>query len=355
MTDGSVARRAGWIRSAARAVVPERVVRGVRGLGRARDLPPHDTGVGTRAFFALVFGRTPHAAEIARLDALVPGGRIESPADAHRVLLAFDAQSHPTAFLVRATAENLSRVDLDGFALWIDVDDPSVSVFISHEHAWEAHVSDVLTKTLRSGSTFVDVGANVGFHSFLAASIVGPSGTVVAVEPSSENCRLLQLSKVENRADHVSILPFALDRAAGVRYLSAHIGTNAGLIPDAREHLLDGRGTPVYASTLDDVAPAKIDLIKIDVEGAEFRVLEGGQKAIARDKPVIVMEFSCEMAQRTSGVDPETALQAVLDLGYELFVLDRDQRDEVPYASAAALLAGWDDPFHIEDLLLRPI
>ena len=77
-------------------------------------------------------------------------GSILSPADAHRVLLAFDAQSHPTAFLVRATAENLSRVDLEGFALWIDVDDPSVSAFIRHDHAWEAHVSRVLTTALRT-------------------------------------------------------------------------------------------------------------------------------------------------------------------------------------------------------------
>jgi FkbM family methyltransferase len=329
----------------------------MRRLRGVHETPAADDGsaVGTRAFFELAFGRVPDDGERARLDALVPERRINSPADAHRVLLAFDAQSHPTAFLVRATAPNLSRIDLDGFALWIDVDDPSVSAFIRHEHAWEAHVTRVLTQTLRPGSTFVDVGANVGFHTFLAAATVGSTGTVVAVEPSSENCRLLQLSKVENHADHVSILPFALDRTAGVRYLSAHIGTNAGLIPDAREHLLDGRGTPVYATTLDDIAPPKIDVMKIDVEGAEFRVLEGGHKTIERDKPVIVMEFSCEMTQRTSGVDPGEALQGVLDLGYELFVLDREQRREVPHVSAAALLAGWGDRLRIEDLLLRPI
>jgi FkbM family methyltransferase len=341
------------VRSVARAIVPPGWRRRLRG---GHDTSANDaSAVGGNAFFELVFGRAPDAAERVRLNALVPDGRIGSPADAHRVLLAFDAQSHPTAFLVRATDRNLSRIDLDGFALWIDVDDPSVSAFIRNDYAWESHVTRVLNEALRAGSTFVDVGANVGFHTFLAATTVGPTGAVVAVEPSSENCRLLQLSKAENHADHVSILPFALDRTAGVRYISAHIGTNAGLIPDAREHLLDGRGTPVYASTLDDIAPPRVDVMKIDVEGAEFRVLEGGRKTLERDKPVIVMEFSCEMTQRTSGVDPGDALQAVLDIGYELFVLDREQPREVPYASAAALLAGWSDPFRIEDLLLRPI
>lgn len=325
-------------------------------VGRLRDYARTEPrGLATRTFFELAFGRVPNIGELAQLDALVPDRRIETPAQAHRVLLAFDAQSHPTTFLVRATADNLSRLDLDGFALWIDLDDPSVSAVIRHEHGWEGHVSDALSEALRPGSTFIDVGANVGFHTFLAASIVGHGGSVTAIEPSSENCRLLQMSKAENKAEHVTILPFALDRTPGIRYLASHLGTNAGLIPDTRKHLIDGRGTPVYATTLDDVAPPKVDVVKIDVEGAEFRVLEGGLRTVERDRPLIIMEFSCEMSERTSGVDPGQALQSVLDLGYQLFVLDRESHERVPFASAAKLLADWNNPFHIEDLLLQPL
>jgi FkbM family methyltransferase len=327
-----------------------------RGVGRRRTIDnKRAPDVTAEAFFALAFGHAPDAAETAQLDALIPERSIQTSAQAHRMLLAFDAQSHPTPFLVRATVENLRRVELDTFVLWLDADDPAVSAVIRHERGWEAHVSDVLKDRLQPGSTFVDVGANVGYHTFLAASIVGPNGSVIAVEAGSENCRLLQLSKVENEAENVLILPFALDRESGVRYLSSHVGTNAGLIPDPREHLLDGRGTPVFATTLDEIAPSKIDVMKIDVEGAEFRVLEGGRKSVERDKPLIVMEFSCEMAQRTSGVEPGTALQDILDLGYRLFVLDRMSRQPVAFGSAAALLAVWDNPLHIEDLLLEPV
>jgi len=323
-----------------------------RRLAASEPGPP---GVAADRFFELAYGRAPSDAELAHLDALVPGRRIESPAQAHRVLLAFDAQSHPTPFLVRATSGNLERLELDRFVLWIDADDPAVSKVIGHERGWEKHVSDVLTEALSPGSTFVDVGANVGYHAFLASSIVGATGSVVAFEPSAENCRLLQLSKTDNDAANVSILPFALDRSGGVRYLTTHLGSNAGLIPDPREHLIDGRGTPVYATTLDAVAPEHIDVMKIDVEGAEFRVLDGGRATIERDRPLLVMEFSCEMSQRVSGVDPGAALQAVLDLGYHLAVLDRTAGTPVPFDSAAALLAGWGDPFRIEDLLLQPV
>ena len=329
-----------------------------RGMARARRLAVNKhpkRGVAASAFFELAFGHSPDAEELARLEALVPEHQIETPARAHRILLAFDAQTYPSPFVVRATKDNLSRLELDGFVLWVDADDPAVSAVISAERHWEAHVSRVLLRTLRPGSTFLDVGANVGFHTFLAASIVGPRGSVIAVEPSSENCRLLQLSKADNGTDNVAILPFALDREPGVRYLTPGVGTNAVLIPDTRAQLIDGRGTPIYATTLDEIAPPKIDVLKIDVEGAEFRVLDGGRKTLERDKPLIVMEFSCDMSQRTSGVDPGDALQDVLDLGYELFVLDRQSRQPVPFASAAALLADWDNPLHIEDLLLRPV
>lgn len=323
-----------------------------RRLSANEPAPP---GVAADRFFELAYGRVPNEVEYARLDALVPGRRIESAAQAHRVLLAFDAQSHPTPFVVRATSGNLERLELDGFVLWIDADDPAVSTVIGHERGWEKHVSDVLRGALTAGSTFVDVGANVGYHTFLASSIVGPRGTVIAFEPSAENCRLLQLSRTDNDATNVSILPFALDRDGGVRYLTTHLGSNAGLIPDPREHLIDGRGTPIYATTLDEIAPDHIDVMKVDVEGAEFRVLEGGRATIERDKPLIVMEFSCEMSQRVSGVEPGDALQGVLDLGYRLSLLDRTSGTPVPFDTAADLLSGWGNVFRIEDLLLQPV
>jgi hypothetical protein len=110
----------------------------------------------------------------------------------------------------------------------------------------------------------------------------------------------------------------------------------------------------VYATTLDDIAPGRVDVMKIDVEGAEFRVLEGARKTLERDHPVIVMEFSCEMSQRVCRLDPVEALQRVLDVGYRLFVLDRETGDRHPFASATALLDDWGDPLRLEDLLLLP-
>ena len=349
------------VAAAARATTP--AVRTSIWSSRARQLRDRLSGrdsdsplavITPAGFFELAFGRPPDAAETATLDALMPDHCVRTGEHAHRILAAFDAQTHPTTMLARASTGNLTKLELDRFALWVDADDRAVSAVIVHDHDWEPHVSAVLRDALRPGSTFVDIGANVGFHTFLAASIVGTAGAVVAVEPSAENCRLLLLSKSDNEADSVSILPFALDREPGVRYITAHIGTNAGLIPGTRDLLLDGRGTPVYVSTLDEVAPAKVDVLKGDVEGAEFRVLDGGRRTLERDRPMIVMEFSCEMSSRVSEVEPFKALQDVLDMGYLLYVLERTAGARVSYPSADALHQEWSDPLRIEDLLLVP-
>jgi FkbM family methyltransferase len=321
---------------------------------RARIQEPDVDVTTTAAFFTLAYGRDPDENDRSRLDALLPEGVIRDAADAHRVLAGFDAQSHPTPFAVRASEGSLAAVTLDGFSLWIDTSDPAVSAVVQAEHDWEAHVSDVLKTALVPGATFVDVGANIGYHTFHSAAIVGPSGAVVAFAPSAENCRLLQLSREENHAEHVSIIPIALDRDTGLRSFSMHLGTNAGLIPDTRTTLLSGRGTLVYAMTFDELAPPRVDVMKVDVEGAEFRVLDGARKTIERDKPLIIMEFSCEMVQRVSEVDPQAALQGLLDLGYRLYILDRETKERVAFQSASALLADWGDPFRIEDLLLEP-
>jgi FkbM family methyltransferase len=321
---------------------------------RATDGDASSGGVAATAMFELAYGRVPDDAELAQLSGLFPAGHLDSVSELHRLLASFDAQSHPTPLVVRSGRENLRRRALDGFALWLDSDDGSVSAVIADRGVWEPHVTDVLRSTLRPGATFVDVGANVGYHTFLAASLVGANGRVVAVEPSSENCRLLQLAKLDNDFSNVTILPVALDRTTGVRYLSSHLGTNGGLVRDTQEALLNGYGTTVLALTLDDIAPDKVDVLKIDVEGAEFRVLDGSRKVLERDRPVILMEFSYEMSSRVSEVDPCEALNDLLALGYRLSLLDQATNQRVHVRSAEALLDDWGDPLRVEDLLLEP-
>lgn len=318
-----------------------------------RPATADDTSIRPSQFFRLAYGREPTTNELEYLDLLV-GEQVRTTSEARAILRGFDHQQLPTSFDLRIVPDDLVLVELPEFRLWVDRRDVSVSAVILDRRGWEPHVDSVLADVLRPGDVFVDVGANVGYHTFLAASLVGAGGAVVAIEPSAENCRLLWLSKHENGAEQVSIHALALDRTAGLRYLTSHLGSNGGLLPDDVVEVRSGRGSFVTAARLDDLHVGAVRLMKVDVEGAEFAVLDGAVETVASQRPHLILEFSAEMARRVSGVEPFDALQRLLDHGYALSVLDRSSTRRVEFSSAADLRASWGDDLRIEDLLLVP-
>ena len=103
----------------------------------------------------------------------------------------------------------------EGFRIHVDPTDFAVGHTIARTAIYEPEVSSVVRRVLRPGQTFVDIGANIGWFSLLAASLVGPAGKVVAVEPNPWNVALLGQSVKENGFDNIEILAVALAEEAG--------------------------------------------------------------------------------------------------------------------------------------------
>ncbi len=131
-----------------------------------------------------------------------------------RMLGTIEHQVAPTAFMVQLAEEDAVRCTVGGVELFCDAADAAVTPGLLSGH-YEPHLSAVFEKYCTSGMTVVDVGANLGYYSLLASRLVGPSGRVVALEPNSENCRLLLSSLRLNGSSNVQLLPVAADRARG--------------------------------------------------------------------------------------------------------------------------------------------
>jgi len=283
-----------------------------------------------------------------------------------RILGMVDQSKVPSAFGVRFGADDLERFTIDGpsgapITMLLDMADASVSAQIAETGRYEHHVSAVLDQHLGSGSVFVDVGANIGYHSLRAAQSVGPTGSVIAVEASPENSRLLIASAMLNEFDNLAVLPVALADHIGHRSFGAHIGSNAGMVaaaptPQAHlEQLMSSSTSVVPTIPLDALGLDRVDVIKIDVEGAEAAVIAGARATIGNHRPVIITEFSAEMTARVAGLEPVEHLSAIIEMGYRLSVIDRSGGGLVDFGGAAELLADWGDPLRIEDLVFRPI
>jgi FkbM family methyltransferase len=289
----------------------------------------------------------------ARAQALV-GDAVTDLHDLRQILATFDRQFFPSPVSVRFGPDDVVTHRLaDGTTLYLDRDDGAVSQPLLAGD-YEAHLVPVFREFCRPGMTVIDVGANVGFYTMLASSLVGSSGRVVAIEPNSENCRLILLSVDANKADNVELLPLALDRRRGWSNLSGHFGSNGGLVSGDAAGLTSGWSEIVPTFALDDLVEGRVDFLKIDVEGAEGRVVAGAQRILETYRPVVATELSLEMLPRVSGISGEEYLGGFEALGYSIALLNRETGLPDPPTSAADILKAWKDPFQIEDLLLLP-
>ena len=184
-----------------------------------------------------------------------------------------------------------------------------------------------LDKVLRPGMVFVDVGANDGYYTLFAAQKVGKGGRVVAVEPSTRERTNLERNIARNGLANATVVPVALGAACGTAGLrlaqGAHSGHNT-LGRFANDGVQAESVEQVQVRTLDDVVAeqklGRLDVIKIDVEGAEASVIAGGKSTLCTMRPVMLLEIS-DKALRGQGSDAQKLIATVRDeMEYEIGV-----------------------------------
>jgi FkbM family methyltransferase len=173
--------------------------------------------------------------------------------------------------------------------------DMGASLFLSG--AYEPNEVRFITTLLRQGQTAVDIGANVGWLTLVMAAAVGPTGRVVAVEPSPREHAVLEDHLARNRLSWVIARPEAVADRRGALTLHiadhAHPGQNtfgAFAYGDVRE--VDAIMVPTITmdAIIRDDAIGPVALVKMDVEGAEYRVLLGAGNTLRQVRPVFLLE-----------------------------------------------------------------
>ncbi len=140
-----------------------------------------------------------------------------------------------------------------------------------------------IERILRPGMTAIDVGANAGDYSLLFARAVGPHGRVIAFEPDPANMTWLRRTLEANHLMHVEALPLALATERGAAMFFPGEKSGWGTLGRKDANSVASRRTPfkVDTTTLDhmvsDLDVDDADVLKIDVEGGDLEVLEGGR------------------------------------------------------------------------------
>jgi FkbM family methyltransferase len=288
-----------------------------------------------------------------------------------RLLDAFDDPSagpgwHGRRWYVVNDDEVPVEVSARGYRMYARASDVAIGAPLIAGFGHDANVDAALRAHLRPGATFVDVGANIGVFTALGASMVGPKGRVVAVEPIARNAELIERACQSNGFDHVRVIRAAASDRAGTLELRTEATTSNAATPAAAGERLraeTGATVRVPSVALDDELAGldRLDLIKLDVAGMEPRVLRGLARTIERFQPLLISEFHPWAIERATGESPLEFLEWLSEWYGRISVLHRDGSTE-DFTDAGAVMLAWrrvneaaamDGRVHL-DLLFHP-
>ena len=202
---------------------------------------------------------------------------------------------------------------------------------------WEPVLTRYIESLLQPGDVFIDIGANIGYYSLLATKLVGSSGIVIAIEASPSIYQRL-LDNIERNAAQVTAHNVAvLDHSGRIpifRGPDDHIGRTSAIPSHS------GRDRPVIEAEVEGrplgliVPPeliARARLIKIDVEGAEWHVVQGMKDLLASLSPrtELVVEVEAD-ALRDAGASVEAFLDIFAQAGFRPYAMANEYSFE-PY------------------------
>lgn len=196
-----------------------------------------------------------------------------------------------------APSPDLVEVNIKlGFKLLLDLNEPSQRMIYFFGNYDERHEIAMLQKLLVPGDVFWDIGANIGFYTLTASSLVGREGLVVAFEPGPQSWQSLMANIYLNH--RTNILPFKMAVTDDYGWVTLY----------SRPHIADGGASIILRqdqSCQTDLCPAiNLDgfrqdfggapptFIKIDVEGAEDLVLKGSRRLLTNSPPLMLIEMN---------------------------------------------------------------
>src|ERR1700739_1325149 len=194
-------------------------------------------------------------------------------------------------------------------------------IFAFREH-YEPELN-YLEKILSPGMTFVDAGACYGIYALAASRMVGEKGRVLAFEPASRAFRVLQRNIDLNHLTNIRTYSLALADKRGKAWLYHH--PKVGCDSLGRDDSFTETGEEIVTESLDHLLPTdsvhQVDVIQMDVKGAEELVLRGAESIVKSHRPVIIFEVF-PPGPLALGLSPYGAWEFLDRLGYEFFAVN---------------------------------
>lgn len=192
--------------------------------------------------------------------------------------------------------------------------------------AFGPELLSLILSQLPPNGVFVDVGANQGYYSIIAGRHLANGGRVISIEPNPSMAELFKKNIQRNNINNVELLTLACsDRVDSIKLYpgpAANPGTSSFSPKTAR----NTKYVTVETKPLDDLIHEPVNVVKIDVEGAELKVLRGMTRILREYRPVVILEIE-EENLTNCGATPEEL--------YQFFERHRYHRKKIDNSNAA--------------------
>lgn len=212
-----------------------------------------------------------------------------------------------------------------GLTFYVHYHDPGISKELAIYHTHEPEATRLFKSHIKEDMCVVDIGSNIGYYVLLAATIVGPKGKVLAIEPAVNNHQLLIANARVNKIKNVEFVQCAIGDKDGVsKFYITEASNTSSLIPPINGKIV--ALTQVKTRRLDTLLKehsfTRVDFVRMDIEGAEVAAVDGMRDTLKRHKPTILAELHCDAAGTASIVE---LLQSLRTFGYApQYVINRD-------------------------------
>jgi FkbM family methyltransferase len=194
----------------------------------------------------------------------------------------------------RGDLEKAHIIEVNGYKLSTIPYDTGISKELLIFKMHEPIACQLLKKELKSGMVVLDVGSNIGLYVLLERKFVGKEGRVIAVEPSKKALFYLRRNIQLNGFDDIETHELAVTSDDKWIDFLVHPKSNMSRVVDANRHFPEGVVVKVPGRSLDSFVEScyldRLDLIRMDVEGHEYQIYNGGRRTIARFKPALLVE-----------------------------------------------------------------
>ena len=224
---------------------------------------------------------------------------------------------------------NLCAIQIESMPMFVRTTTASLDDYVLQ--AYEPYCAELFRQAISPGAVVLDIGAQFGYYSLIAARRTGPNGRVYSFEPAPANFELLKKNvQINNYGNYIIPVQKAVGNTSCLLtlFLYKHSDSHGAYRhPDVAVE----KTIRAECVTIDQFLKGQlVDVVKMDIEGNEPSALQGMKNTISKSKSLVLfIEFAPLFLQR-AGVVPKDYLSQIIGLGFDVNIVDERQRCLIP-------------------------